>query len=161
MVLFIVKGKNGVYPSSVLDGRSFYMKAQEIIFGKKGNRIYHTLNENIDNLSIEILEIDTDKEDINKKLAELYNLENSIGLFSPLYKSTIDKHYTKMYEKQNFDFYQNLCDNYNEEKIKEIIYLVIFRNASLNWVSAYFKMPVYDIQFMLEHLPIYYNYIRW
>lgn len=160
MVMFVVKGKYGHYPNIVLNGKNFYLKAQEYIFGKTDFKVHSIARENIKDLKIEILHIDLEKDEINRTMANYFKDNKVVDHFTPLYNSTIDKHYTKIYEEQNFDFYQNLCDNYGVEVLNEIIYMVIFRNVSANWVSVYFDIPLHDIEFMLENLPIYYNFLE-
>lgn len=157
MVLFKVIGKEGEYPYVVLNGKNFYLKAQEVIHGSNEYREYATLNEGLENLKIEVVKIDIEKEEINKELRLLYN-DKTVGEFHPIFKNTIDKHYAKIYAEQNFDFYRNMKDNYNV--LEEIVFLVIYRNVTKEWVAAAYDLQVEEIEFILEDLPIYYNYLE-
>lgn len=159
MVFFTIKGENGEYPQVVLNGKHFYLKAQEVVFGKSRYREYATLSENLDDLEVEVLDIDIDSSEINRVVSRYFSERETATSFHPLYDSTIDKHYEKLFLEQSFDFYQNLCDAYGRKEIADIVYGVIFENLSKKWIAGYLALDEYEMDFILDNLAVYYNYI--
>lgn len=161
MVFFTIYNKNNNinYPYIVLNGKNFYLRAQELLFGRSSYRRFPTANENINDLSIKIIDIDIPKNEINRKMAIFFS-ENKVAFdFTPIYDSTIEEKYESLDLEQNFDFLRNLWDNFSISKIKEIIYLVLYRNVSAQWISSYFNLAIEDVYFILNFLPVYLNYL--
>lgn len=159
MILFTVKGKKREYPQVVLKGRNFYLKAQEIVAGFNEFQTFDTLEEELKDLTIEVIKIDIEPEDINKELQSYCAAAGVAGFFSPLYDKTIKKHYEPLDLEQSFDFYQNLCFNNGREKLHEIIFLVIYKNVSKEFIEVYFNLERYEVDFILDYLGVYYNYL--
>lgn len=159
MVFFTIKGKRGEYPYTVLKGKFFYLRVQEIIAGKNNYRNFPTSQEKIKDLSVEVIDIDIEPSEINKVLSNYFASHKTAINFNSLYLETIKKNYEPLDLKQSFDFYQNLCYNYGVEKLSEIIYLVIYKNVSKNWIAAFFKLDLTEVDFILDYLPVYYNFI--
>ena len=160
MVLFTVKGKKREYPQVVLKGRNFYLKAQELIAGSNKFKDYETLKEDIKDLLIEVIKIDVAPAEINNELQSYFAAAGILGFYIPLYDKTIKEHYEPLDLEQSFDFYKNLCNNYSAEKLREIILLVIYKNVSKEFIEVYFNFDRYEVDFILDFLPVYYNYLE-
>lgn len=159
MVLFTIKGKEKEYPYIVLKGKNFYLKAQELIVGKNTFREFPTLDEDIKDLEIKIIDIDIEPQEINRIVGKYFSENDTVNSFHPIFKNTIDKNYEALEMEQSAALYDNMCSAYTEDKLKEIIYTAIYKNVSKNWLVEYFSIDKNDIDFILNYLPAYYNFL--
>lgn len=159
MVFFTIKGKNKEYPYIVLNGKNFYLRVQELVFGRNKFTTFATSKEELKDLKIEVIDIDIEPDNINSTVG-LYFSNNNINNFQPIYYNTIKNNYKNLDLEQSFDFYRNICYTYSEEKIEKIIFLVIYKNVSKKWISIYFNIEMNEVNFLLDYLAVYYNYIE-
>ena len=160
MVFFTIKGKRGEYPYTVLKGKNFYLKAQELMFGSNNFRDYPTLKEELSDLKIQVIEIDIKPEEINRRMAVYFSLNKTVNSFQPIFEKTIKNNYETLDLEQSFDFYQNLVYNFGEEKLNDIVYLVIYKNVSKKWISVFYELDMYEVDFIFDYLAVYYNYLN-
>lgn len=159
MLFFTVKGKLDEYPFVILDAKNFHFKLREVIFGKNDYIEYPTIYEDERDLVVEVLEIDIEPTKINQTVFEYYASIGKSHLFSPIYESTIKEKYNYSFLEQDFDFYQNLCDNYNVKEVAKVIYWSVYKNTPVKTITALTGISESQIMFMLEYLPVYINYL--